>query len=369
MIEAIRRYFQNNFFDKELSFRYRLSSIFFIESFILSLLSFVANSIFGETLLGMIVQGLELTLCLVIFFIPLPVKQKVMGPFLLALIFGYIPFMFFQFGGYDGSVLFFAILALFFLAFLYDGKKQVLLVVVDVAIYLVAIVLQMTVPGAVIPMADAETRVFDILAGLTFTMLGLLILARYVGKAYESERLRNSYLLSEVESQRNELEELSVRDGLTGVFNRRYLTEVSEQILIRANNERRSACAIMFDIDLFKEVNDTYGHMVGDKVLVKIVEAAKLQLRKHDMIARYGGEEFLIILYPETLENALQIAERIRAAVEALEFKEGITVTVSLGVAETRGGDDAGAILRRADKCLYKAKHEGRNRVECEQEY
>lgn len=362
-VATIKTYFLSNFFDKDLPFSYRLSSIFYFEALILSMLSFTMNVLLGASNAGIFIQGGVNLLFIAFLFIPLTLKQRTIKALLFFIIYLYLPFMFVQYGGYEGSVLYFVVVGIFLLSFLFDGKMRVALVSANIAMYVALIVLQANFPWLVTPMANPDAKVADLLAALVFTMVGMFILVRYVNRAYESERLRNIYLLNEVENKKSELEELSIKDGLTGIFNRRYLTEASEQILIRSANEGRGACVIMFDIDFFKKVNDTYGHTVGDEVLIAVVNAAQAQLRKNDIIARYGGEEFIIVLYPETLENAVHIAERIRLAVERLILAEGLKVTVSLGVTESMPGEGVDSLFQRVDEYLYQAKNGGRNQV------
>ncbi|MGI6106060.1 MAG: GGDEF domain-containing protein [Raoultibacter sp.] len=363
-MKRIGSFFYRNFFDKKLSFEYRLTSIFFIEAFLLSMLSFTVNTLLGATNIGVFIQGFINFCMLVVFFIPVSAKQKVLPPLLLFLIFIYLPFLFFLYAGYDGSVLYFAAIGIFLLSFLYKGKKRIALISLNVLIYVAAILLQSNFPHLVVPMAMPDARVTDLLAAIAFTLFGMAALALYVNKAYEDERLRNAYLMNELEEKNVELEEQSSKDGLTGIFNRRYLTEASEQIFIRAQHENKHVCCIMFDIDHFKKPNDTFGHLEGDKVLIRVVEEAQKQLRKRDILARYGGEEFMIVLYPETLENAIAIAERIRLAVSTISLPDGSPVTISLGVLEASAKMGVDEAFRLTDEYLYKAKNSGRNRVE-----
>lgn len=120
----------------------------------------------------------------------------------------------------------------------------------------------------------------------------------------------------------------------------------------------------MLDIDLFKKINDTFGHVEGDKILTQFADIVQLQLRKEDILARYGGEEFVVVLYPETLKNAVAIAERIRTAVSTITLPDGSSVTASLGVIEASPNLTVDKALRLSDQYLYQAKKNGRNRVE-----
>ena len=163
-------------------------------------------------------------------------------------------------------------------------------------------------------------------------------------------------------------------DALTGFNNRRQLEERIKQEVSSAKRQKRNLCAIMTDIDFFKNVNDTYGHAAGDLVLKTVSKVIKLQLRDYDIAGRYGGEEFSIILPYTKLTEAKMVAERLRRAVECAKIdiskvnsdvqEKIIGVTISLGIAEYEVGDDEKTILQKADKALYKAKESGRNRSE-----
>jgi diguanylate cyclase (GGDEF)-like protein len=170
------------------------------------------------------------------------------------------------------------------------------------------------------------------------------------------------------------LEEMAIRDSLTGCFNRRYLNQYLEREVLVSRRYSRSFSILLFDIDLFKNINDTYGHLIGDEVLRSTAKVVMDCLRQSDMLARYGGEEFAIYL-PETGEQeAMAIAQRIRAAVEnnEVQTKRGpIRVTISIGIMVCRPSEfpneDPKELLdqffSRADAALYAAKNQGRNRI------
>jgi len=165
-----------------------------------------------------------------------------------------------------------------------------------------------------------------------------------------------------------ELRRLATTDALTGALNRRRFNELADQEVARSRRYGHELCVMMLDADHFKNVNDTHGHQAGDDVLKLLSATAREQLRDSDVFGRYGGEEFALAL-PETgLQTALEVAERIRAALAALEvpLAEGghVSFTVSIGVAKLADGDDdIHATLDRADQALYQAKESGRNRV------
>ncbi|NIM51339.1 MAG: diguanylate cyclase [Gemmatimonadales bacterium] len=169
-------------------------------------------------------------------------------------------------------------------------------------------------------------------------------------------------------SEKNEeLARLSVTDALTGLYNRRYLTETLANEVARAQRHEHAFAVLMIDIDHFKKVNDRYGHLMGDDVLIGIASSLARSVREVDYAARYGGEEFLLLL-PETgLDGAVKTAERIRVQLAGEKYaagKDKVTVTVSVGVAGYPShGDTPESIIASADAALYQAKRRGRNRV------
>lgn len=152
-------------------------------------------------------------------------------------------------------------------------------------------------------------------------------------------------------------------DRLTGAWNRRRFEEaaIAEMALVR--RRKGPVSLMMLDLDFFKNVNDTYGHTVGDTVLVEVVRAAREQLRASDSIARWGGEEFIVLSPATRMDGAMSLAEKIRVAVASRAFPEAGRVTVSIGVAEYVLGEDLISWIQRADEALYRAKAEGRNQV------
>ena len=165
-----------------------------------------------------------------------------------------------------------------------------------------------------------------------------------------------------------EIHRLTIIDALTGVHNRRSLNEILDRELARADRHHRPLAVILFDIDRFKSINDRFGHVAGDLTLRDLSARIKEVVRKDELLARYGGEEFAIVLPESGAEAALELAERVRKVVEAVPFQFNETpfpVTVSLGIGVTPGGESItpSTLIERADKNLYAAKQNGRNRV------
>jgi diguanylate cyclase (GGDEF)-like protein len=170
-----------------------------------------------------------------------------------------------------------------------------------------------------------------------------------------------SLVLMSTERLREELEHLATHDSLTDAFTRRHMNEAIEQELERCRRQGRDMSLLAMDLDHFKSINDTYGHQAGDRVLIEFVADVRTLLRRHDQLGRFGGEEFIVLL-PETPANtALLIAERIRAMMATR--KSGCTVSIGV-TSRLHDSDTVDALLARADGAMYRAKANGRDRVE-----
>jgi diguanylate cyclase (GGDEF)-like protein len=204
-------------------------------------------------------------------------------------------------------------------------------------------------------------------------VIGMISTQNYQARAYTSEDM---YLLEMLAAHAaiaidnthlfQEVQMLATTDSLTGVNNRRKLYELAEREYSRALRYGHPLAAIMVDIDKFKKVNDTYGHNVGDQVLITFIQRIREKIRDIDILGRYGGDEFVIMLPETDLNSACQVAERLRAAISDTPFEtdsEPVTLTVSLGVSVSEGTSSLDVLIDRADVAVYIAKEAGRNRV------
>lgn len=161
-----------------------------------------------------------------------------------------------------------------------------------------------------------------------------------------------------------ELEGLSRIDSMTKLLNHINIYEALAVEVERAAQVKQPLTVVMLDIDYFKKVNDNHGHTVGDKVLQCISDILKEHVRETDYVGRYGGEEFMLVLTNTDREKAEVLCERIRVVIEACTFAKGVSVTVSLGISQFDSAESATALVERADNALYRAKENGRNRIE-----
>ncbi|MCF8160929.1 MAG: GGDEF domain-containing protein [Polaromonas sp.] len=199
-----------------------------------------------------------------------------------------------------------------------------------------------------VDMPDAYNTVFEggfEIAGFAFLVVGL---RRWI--VYN-------------ETLKAQLRDLATTDFLTGAANRRHFAASLATEVERNRRQPNPLSVIFLDVDRFKQVNDTFGHEAGDRILVGVAELIGRQLRKTDVFARYGGEEFAILLPQTKLDGALALAEKCRLALQENTFSDVGQVTASFGVATFDGNETPDQFLKRVDQSLYDAKTSGRNRV------
>ena len=179
----------------------------------------------------------------------------------------------------------------------------------------------------------------------------------------------NQYLLlfhniTKIEGEKNKIIKLAEHDALTGIYNRVKLNSIFPDLFYISNRyHEKQFSIILFDIDHFKRINDTYGHNVGDSVLIELTYTIKNLLREDDIFVRWGGEEFVVILQNTKLTEAKKLSSRLRLSIAEHPFIHVGRVTCSFGVTEIRDGDTQILILERVDQALYEAKESGRNQV------
>jgi len=230
--------------------------------------------------------------------------------------------------------------------------------------------------------ATLDTAITAIQAGaydyLTKPFDDIALISSVARRAVEKIRLieENKSLLEKLKRKNEELEfvnltlkELTIRDGLTGLYNHRHFQETLAVEILRSKRHAKTFSLVFLDVDFFKQYNDTHGHLHGDAVLVALSKLLIAGLRKSDVAVRYGGEEFVLLLPETSKENAFALAGTIREKIAVHPFPGRETqpqgkVTVSMGIAAfPEDGSDSSTLLHRADEALYQAKNGGRNRV------
>lgn len=195
------------------------------------------------------------------------------------------------------------------------------------------------------------------LISLTFSRWAMLM------KEYQDELCEINHIL---ENKTKEYEAMASTDALTGLYNRHKFYELYNSTYKTMLQRDNVASIVMIDIDHFKQVNDTFGHNVGDKVLIQVAHLLIRTLREVDIVCRWGGEEFILLLPTASLENAYELAQKLRANMHNLDIDTVGKISASFGVAQIRKGDDVESVVGRADEALYRAKESGRDCVKTE---
>lgn len=208
---------------------------------------------------------------------------------------------------------------------------------------------------------DLQLSQVAINSGILGLIIGSFLSLIYTNKITDYE--------NSLSKKNQDLKVLASTDGLTGIMNKRIFNEVSERYFGTAQRDHQNLTLLLLDLDHFKDVNDNYGHQVGDELLVRFVHAIESLLRKSDIIARVGGEEFAILLFKTSSDEALSLAEKVRQETEQISIacearKKSISITTSIGISQNRSDDKKFSdIYLRSDKALYQAKEKGRNQV------
>ena len=305
------------------------------------------------------------------------------------IIFTYLTFVFFPAmwilnAGSYGSIPPLAIMNAVMVTLMLCGVARVIVLLGSLCLFNGLIFYEMFYPGLVNEYASIATRYFDYAFGFTVSFIGSVGTIFLILHEHQKVIAAREELLQEIEKKNDDLkekniqlgeahqklqrayetvEQLSVVDPLTGIYNRRFLLDKLKEIMEDCKISHQPLGVIMLDLDFFKSINDTYGHGFGDEVLKTVSASIRECLRRGDILGRFGGEELLIIL-PLSNQNIIyEVAERIGNAVRDIIWRYPIQVTVSAGISMYHPDFTLEELLERADRNLYVAKRTGRNRV------
>ncbi len=258
----------------------------------------------------------------------------------------------------------------------YTVSGAVLLVLMSVAAIYATTFIGLLGLAWVFPLVLGIFFIFEHVLALVFGIAVVLLasLAAIIGQVDNAVLLRLTVSLllcvglsfifaNQVAQQRRQLVKLAVTDGLTQCYNRTELSRVLRNMTAMNHRYRQTASIIMIDLDRFKPINDSLGHLVGDQILLEFAELLSSRLRRTDALFRYGGEEFVVLLPETPLDKAKLVAESLREAVEKHRFAGVSRITMSAGVTELQADEEWGKWLDRSDTLMYRAKRAGRNRV------
>ncbi|HCI74118.1 MAG TPA: hypothetical protein DHV42_06220 [Lachnospiraceae bacterium] len=355
-----------------LSFDSLDDKVFFLTvavSIIVSIVVYITDILEGLSLSAQLAVLVILAFMLLLLFLGIryPGRRKLLR-FCLVLVlnFAMFPLSFFYSGGIHSGMILFFLVGLFLVPVMLHGKTSIAMFLLSLVFMIIIIDISQYRPHSVVPMS-MEQHFQDVKVTMVISGIGLYAITVLILGAYDRERRKNNELMAS-------LHDLSIKDALSGLYNRRELYRrleimyAQEEVAERKNTlVRENHYIAMFDIDDFKMINDTYGHDVGDDVLRKVSQCLGngLDNRKGEIAARYGGEEFVCILYSGDMDEALRRTELCRQQVFELAWEHipSLHVTISGGLVSCMDGEDLGKAMKEADKLLYQAKASGKNQI------
>lgn len=273
------------------------------------------------------------------------------------LVFGLMPLLWFTRGGSVGGGQHYLVFLAVIIVAITRGVFRIIALLAFAAMIAGLLFVEYQYPGFIARFSTRADRLVDVGMGLAAGLAGTMIILNEYVRRYRLEH-------DQLRDYARRLELMAIADDLTGIANRRYVMKRLREEIDQASRYQRPLSLILFDVDHFKGVNQSRGHGAGDRVLVAVVRLVEEMIRSTDLFGRYGGEEFVIVLPETTREGGLALAEKIRKAVETTEFHEGVRITVSIGVAERVTETMPEQLIERAHASLFRAKRDGRNRVE-----
>ena len=266
------------------------------------------------------------------------------------------PFLWFTTGGTMSSSLPLIIGLGVVLAIIFNGKLRAFFFFSTLFLYSSFILIELHYPNNFVPYPNREAWYLDILLGFTLSFLASGGLAYFTLLRYNSAKRETEELVQQLES-------ISATDPLTRVFNRRHLMVRIDEEMRKSFDDASPLTLCIMDIDHFKRVNDNYGHLYGDEVLIKIAATISSNLSQNEIFGRYGGEEFIILFLNSDLPATLKVIDDLYKALQEIVWQHGEPITVSGGISTYTKGISYSKFLENADTNLYKAKNTGRNRV------
>lgn len=271
------------------------------------------------------------------------------------------PLLYLTVGGITSSMPIFFTIGIVFSILMIDNRKlDIIIALISYAWYAIIMFLDNKYQiAAKFSTLEGDNLYVDTYLDFVVVSACIAVLVKLLSESFEKEQAKTENLLSQ-------MEELSIKDPLTGAYNRRFLIRYLESSIASSKEQNKSIAIVMFDIDKFKSINDDYGHLVGDEVIKALASTLMKSCRDYDIVSRYGGEEFILVLPGATEETALSRAEEIRKSFENMKITSKIErpVTISGGAAEIkpnmRGTED---FIKIADDNLYVAKETGRNKI------
>ncbi len=328
-----------------------------VSGIFMSLIGLIGNITLGLSIITLIIPGINIALdCVCITYFTKTRKWRIPSVVvILYAIFILFPFLWFSTGGATGSTMPFVVLIGIFVVVAFKGRFRLTILMITIAMFMTFSMLEIRYPRIYVPYPSREAHMIDLTIGMFLS---------YTVSVYLAYQVLGSYIKSkrETEALVQRLEYSSITDGLTGIYNRRYLTMCINEEMRKSYDDGSDLALCIMDIDHFKAINDTYGHVYGDEVLVRLSECARELMSDNEVFGRYGGEEFVIIFKNSGLVPAIRKMDEIMNRIRSLKWRGDLHVTISAGLSVYHKGLNFSKFLENADKNLYVAKENGRDR-------
>ncbi|NLT96318.1 MAG: diguanylate cyclase [Clostridia bacterium] len=388
--------------ERNASIRHRIFNVVFLVGMFMSFSSSLMNY-----LLGLGTAVVLITFICGVITVGLYIIFKITGNYnlvslivVIMLSFVFFPTMWLANGGTYGSIPYYMLVNAGIIVLLLVGSPRKIISFLFALVIGFLLVIEFQRPELIAGYDSGLIRYIDLSFGFFVCMFSLVVLIAALTDSYMGELRKSEQYLAALEEKNKEIEaknrmleksnaelieakekaeklnqllyeekqklqKLSITDYLTGAFNKRFITACLEEEIEASRNKQTKLTVAMIDIDNFKNINDTYGHLYGDYVVERVARTIINNLRQTDVLGRYGGDEFLIIMRNTSREEGYVMLERIRQKILELEWENDLVVTISGGVIEV-GSDELTGLLNKADRLLYKAKNKSKNLIEKE---
>jgi len=389
--------------EKDASLKYRVLNTVFLVGIFMSFSCSIMNYFLG---MGIAVSLISFTCGVITIGLYIAFKTSknynlVSMIVAVMLSFVFFPTMWLVTGGTYGSIPYYIIINAGIIALLLSGLKRKIIFSLYALIVGILMVIEYQRPDLIIKYDSMLTRYIDFAFGLFVCLFSVVLLIGVLIDGYTDELRKSNQYFETLEKQNREIEAknrmleksnaelikakeeaeklnrllyeekqklhlLSITDDVTGIYNKRFILSCLKEEIEQSQKVRKKLTVALIDIDNFKAINDTYGHLYGDYVIERISRRITSNLRQNDIIGRFEGDEFLIILPGTSMEEGYAVMERIRKKVLELKWENDILVTISGGVREV-DNDESTNLLKKLDKLLYSAKHKSKNLIECKE--
>lgn len=353
-------YIRSRYFDPVYSFKDRLYFLFGTAGLLSAGAAFIAAVCSGLPKIAATASLFSFFIMFVLMSVSFCIKNISVNRIICSLFLNFFmfPALFWVTGGVDCGMIFYFILGLCVSTLILEGKTRIIVLTLSLAFYLVCLYLGFRFPQLAYPLSYEE-RSMDTIS--SFFIVSIFVIAVIIIMSLEYEKEHTKALENAAV-----LKQQALTDNLTTLYNQRYLLDALSAAAASCNQESKIASIILLDIDDFKKINDTYGHLRGNQVLCQFAALLKEKACGHIVAARYGGEEFIVLLPEYGLEKAKEFAETIRLDVlhdKTLQALTNSRFSVSGGVAQYESGMAVDEWIRHSDMNMYAAKTAGKNRI------